>query len=131
MRNMITTETQTKENEITQHKETLEGLKTKILELTRLIEPIYNKEFWENFVKTNGNEFDSGTLLYLYWIENETEFEVEEDHVILKVHSTVLEVRKIQTEDMEGEHEGKEFYEVSYVPFHDITNVSLTTDYVK
>jgi len=81
MRKMMKTEIQTKESEIIQYKETLEGLKAKILELTRLVEPIYGKEFWETFIKDNGNEFEmSAALLYLYWTDPQgTDFEVEED----------------------------------------------------
>ncbi|MFX0171075.1 MAG: hypothetical protein ACFE9L_04075 [Candidatus Hodarchaeota archaeon] len=110
--------------------ETLEGLKVKIQELTQLVKPTYNKEFWESFLHENGTEFDGyGTLLYLYWKipDIEEDQSIEEEKTILKLHSTCLEIRKAEID----EEEGKEYHEVHYVPFHRITDVSITTDYIE
>ncbi|MFX0170391.1 MAG: hypothetical protein ACFE9L_00570 [Candidatus Hodarchaeota archaeon] len=121
---------QAEEKEKLQYKETLDDLKAQIQELTSLVEPIYNKEFWESFLHENGTEFDGyGTLLYLYWKipDIEEDQSIEEEKAILKLHSTCLEIRKVETD----EEEGKEYHEVHYIPFHRITDVSITTDYIE
>jgi hypothetical protein len=118
------------EQELSQCLEALEGLKAKILELNQVIEPTYNKEFWESFLKENGTEFLSeGVLLYLYFTVPglEEEQAIEEDHTILKLHPTLLEIRKVGIDD----DTDQEYHEVNFVPFHRIVDVSITTDYIK